>query len=1051
MLTSFLNLICNRCDRRKRDGRRLGIAARRMQAEFLESRNLLSGGPLISEFVAVNNASLIDGFGETPDWIEIANPSNEPLILDKFYLTDDPENLAKWRFPGRLALESGQHLVVLASGRDTIDVAGYPHTNFKLSSSGEYLALSDVDGNVLTEFGSADNNYREMRVDISYGFVYDGQSFEGIPALLAAPTPGETNVATTHAGILPPVLFDRNGGLFDAPIEVTIRAPEQGLAIVFTTNGDAPTAEVGTIISPVGQSAAAEVTISVSSTTVVQAITTKPGWLSPLVTARTYIFANDIVQQEPNADDSDVCDKEYFPGVSVTCSIQGNVDAADFDNAELVDALYSLPTVSIVMDHDDLWSSERGIYANPLLSGPNSERTAFMEVFDGSQHFATNVSIAIMGRSSRYREKHAFRVNLVDEQGVGTTGRIVPLEALAKWDVGSVALRVESQDSASPQFSTATAPFTYARDAWVRTTLRQMGQSQAKSDYAHLYLNGSYWGLTTMTERVRHSFLQSRFGGDVTSADIITPGFERDPARPDVPQGSAVEWFALFEEVRKADFGTEAYFRITAKDTSGSTKPINAALLHVPSLIDLVIIETYSKGGDWIWNTIAANSDALGYRFFAWDNETNLQRSSNDWTGVDMWADEATGTPLELFYRFLAIPEFRVELGDAIYRHMFHDGALTPEVAVATWNGLAEELRPAVVAELARWGSDPKSVWEEGIREVAEEIIPESYELALLRFRERAWYPSIDPPIVNIRGGSVTAGQQVTLSSGDGKIYYTTDGSDPRAIYGEVGESAMLYAAPLTIDSTKNLKARILSESGEWSALEDLVYEVDVQDADAASLRITEIHYHPEPNGDAEFVEFTNVGSHTINLEDVRVEGGITFSFSGVETKYLEPGQQIVIVRDSVAFAEVYGNDISVAGQYSGKLSNGGDQIIVHSVVTGQIENITYHDDGDWPTLPDGNGFSLQLISNNLPGDRATSWRSSAVVGGTPGAPSYQIGDANLDGVFDSADLIQIFQLGRYEDDTSTDADWASGDWNGDGKFDSTDFVFAFQFSKFVV
>ncbi|MCA9216501.1 MAG: hypothetical protein KDB27_25705 [Planctomycetales bacterium] len=54
------------------------------------------------------------------------------------------------------------------------------------------------------------------------------------------------------------------------------------------------------------------------------------------------------------------------------------------------------------------------------------------------------------------------------------------------------------------------------------------------------------------------------------------------------------------------------------------------------------------------------------------------------------------------------------------------------------------------------------------------------------------------------------------------------------------------------------------------------------------------------------------------------------------------------------------------------------------------------------------------------------------------------IGDANLDGTFDSQDFIAVFQLGAYENDTVQSPGWAGGDWNADGKFDSGDFVAAF-------
>jgi len=52
------------------------------------------------------------------------------------------------------------------------------------------------------------------------------------------------------------------------------------------------------------------------------------------------------------------------------------------------------------------------------------------------------------------------------------------------------------------------------------------------------------------------------------------------------------------------------------------------------------------------------------------------------------------------------------------------------------------------------------------------------------------------------------------------------------------------------------------------------------------------------------------------------------------------------------------------------------------------------------------------------------------------------VGDANLDGVFNSTDLVQIFIASRYEEDT--EATWSQGDWNCDGRFDSGDLVAAF-------
>ena len=59
-------------------------------------------------------------------------------------------------------------------------------------------------------------------------------------------------------------------------------------------------------------------------------------------------------------------------------------------------------------------------------------------------------------------------------------------------------------------------------------------------------------------------------------------------------------------------------------------------------------------------------------------------------------------------------------------------------------------------------------------------------------------------------------------------------------------------------------------------------------------------------------------------------------------------------------------------------------------------------------------------------------------------------GDANLDGLFDSSDLVAVFQAGLYEDDLPGNAGWATGDWNCDGEFDSSDLVVAFLQAGFV-
>ena len=82
--------------------------------------------------------------------------------------------------------------------------------------------------------------------------------------------------------------------------------------------------------------------------------------------------------------------------------------------------------------------------------------------------------------------------------------------------------------------------------------------------------------------------------------------------------------------------------------------------------------------------------------------------------------------------------------------------------------------------------------------------------------------------------------------------------------------------------------------------------------------------------------------------------------------------------------------------------------------------------------------------------DALASYQDFSGNGGVRWYENRVMGDSNDDGVFDSGDLVTVFQSGKYEDDMSDNTNFDEGDWNGDGDFDSGDLVFAFQAGTFV-
>ena len=139
-----------------------------------------TGDLIINEVMSSNKNVLISSDGNYYDYIEIYNGYDYDINLKGYYLSDDNFNLKKWSFPD-VVIKSKSYLLVYASGLDKYENEEI-HTNFKLSSSGEVLSLSDTNASVISRIYFGETNF-----DTSYG--YNGEDY----VYFYAPTPNETN------------------------------------------------------------------------------------------------------------------------------------------------------------------------------------------------------------------------------------------------------------------------------------------------------------------------------------------------------------------------------------------------------------------------------------------------------------------------------------------------------------------------------------------------------------------------------------------------------------------------------------------------------------------------------------------------------------------------------------------------------------------------------------------------------------------------------------------------------------------------------------------
>lgn len=119
---------------------------------------------ILTEFVADNDSSLLDEDGDASDWIEIFNGSPDTVNLTNWSLTDDSDDLEKWKFPS-VDLLPGEFLVVFASGKNRATAGATLHTNFGLNNGGDYVALVEPDGvTIATEYGAVGTDFPKQEL-----------------------------------------------------------------------------------------------------------------------------------------------------------------------------------------------------------------------------------------------------------------------------------------------------------------------------------------------------------------------------------------------------------------------------------------------------------------------------------------------------------------------------------------------------------------------------------------------------------------------------------------------------------------------------------------------------------------------------------------------------------------------------------------------------------------------------------------------------------------------------------------------------------------------
>ncbi len=797
---------------------------------------------IINEFMALNNTTLQDEDGNFEDWIEIYNSGSTDVDLEGWSLTDEADNFFKWKFP-KFTLAAGEYLVVFASGKDRKLEKDKLHTNFKLNGTGEFLGLGKPDGSQFVSLFAP--NYVVQYPDVSYGLLNESYTY------CTNPTPGSEN---SYSPYVTTPQFSIEHGYYNTPFTLELTSNLDTADIYFTSDASTPSETNGQKYTD---------PITINTTTIIRAVVVKEGLGTGPTKTQSYIFPNNIVNQPTVPVGYPATWLSPVHGTNNYFEIPGNYDMKErFDTIPvvhnvLVQSLESLPVVSIVSDIDNFFSKSTnpdsgGIYMyNGEPDGPTIDlkyhlgrgwiRPASIEYFnsdqaDGSLDFQANCGIKIHGGACRTRaktEKHSFSIGFKSEYGPSKLEEKVFGKGSPKqydWLIlrGGFAPRLGLQ----------------IKDPWAKSTLSDMGQYAARSKFVHVYLNGLYWGMYNLSERLDDNCMRDNLGGKASDYDIMKDYDE-------LASGDTIAWTKLVTMAGDNIESNENYQKLLGNNADGTPNPAYEKMVNPVNLVDYILMNFYAGTTDWDnhnWVAARNKTESDGFHFLPWDCESVLGSVSTNRVAGNIYDNRPTG----IFTDLMKNSEFSNLFISHVTKHFFEGGALTPDPGLTRYRNWFSQIDTALIADQARWVSNMNDIWNLSYHSFIYAYFSRRTEIVFNQLINTGMYPSIDPPLFNTESNKIPKDFQLFMSApSGGEIRYSLDGTDPGYYSPLVKKSILTYdnnAIPITSD-TLNILARVKKDT-LWSKLVTKQFLVGINTGiinEPLSSIFTHFYNYPNP------------------------------------------------------------------------------------------------------------------------------------------------------------------------------------------------------------
>ncbi len=501
-------------------------------------------------------------------------------------------------------------------------------------------------------------------------------------------------------------VFSAPGGWYKAGFSLSLSCPEKGAAIHYTLDGSEPSDKSARYSKPIA----------------IKDRIGDPNGISTIKTSERRVYPQGIVFK------GTVVRARAFMGDGMS-----RVATQSYFVDEDGSSRYSFPIISIAVDPADLFDEVKGIFVpgkifkdqyNPSLpeweragnytqSGSDWERPAYLEFFepDGSRKMAQDIGIRIHGGATRTYPQKSIRLyarakykgDSKDFAYEVFPGLKNPVDGKAMKKFRRLILRASGNDS----------QYTMFRDAFMTSLVSELGLATQASRPSVLFVNGEYWGIHNIRERLDEHHVENTYKVDKDDVVIL----ENDGIVDVGEEGDDKSYRDMIAFLRSSDIRDPAVYRRLD------------AMMDVGNFIDYQIAQIYFGNHDWPGNNLkfwrARTKDFLpdaGYgdgrwRWFLYDTDFGFslyngpqgyehrtldlatQAGRSDWPNPD-WSTF-------IFRTLLANGEFKAEFLKRFDKYL--NGVFEPSRVKARLAEFQETYEKEIAEHIARWRS-PGSV-----------------------------------------------------------------------------------------------------------------------------------------------------------------------------------------------------------------------------------------------------------------------------------------------------------------------------------------------------